>query len=693
MADKIEMPNTFYNERLDSVGDLVEIAGRLKASTVAVSGGHRPEDLQLVESARDHGIVDRIILVGDKRLISQAVTDVGIEISKQDLIPADSDEEIAAATVCLIKEEAVDIVLKGGISTPVINRYMLQIAVRSTVSLASIFDASPIADGRPIILTDAGVTTVCNFGRLVGIIENAVEVSRVVMGIPRPKVAVLSANEKQIASLPSTQLGMELAGRSWGDAVVYGPLSFDLATDPGSVDVKGVPDVPAAREVAGRADILVCPSIDAANILYKAVTAMTKYGQASIAGITVGFQVPYVILSRADTLDTRLNSVALCSVYSQRRAASKPTLRYKKAEEIDSYSVATVRPGMGGVKIALFESGKPVYQGEVPYSGRGRNIESVANSIIDRIKGLKVPCIDACAVYCALQSETKSGITAGTYIVAEKKGDRVAVDERLVSAAGVHRETAQESSIAAPLIAALSVGLGVSGFITFTSADELIPEAVVSGYARVTRKVGSSALSIIAAAKRGASSLGRPWERVNLVVATIGEETAVAAVERGRIVDTAFSALGDGPFSLYSAGGLPTAELVDLCYSGDFDREELLVELTKKAGLASYLEEHRIGVIEKRIAEGDGKAHLLIGAMVYQVAKEIGAMYTVMGGTVEAIVLTGELVSCRIVKDQIRRRISSLAPVIIFEGSLELEELAGAVTKVLSGREKPLRYR
>jgi phosphate butyryltransferase len=321
MGDKTDRLIPF-NEKLASVSDLVEIAGRLKASTVAIPGGHRPEDLQLVESARDHGIVDRIVLVGDKRRILQAVTAVGIEILSSDIIQADSDEGIAAATVDLIKSGVIDIVLKGGISTPVINRYMLQVAVRSTVSLASIFDASPIADGRPIILTDAGVTTVCNLERMVGIIENAVEVARVVMNIPRPKVAVLSANEKQIASLPSTWLGKELADRNWQDALVYGPLSFDLATDPGSVAVKGIPDIPAAAEVAGRADILVCPGIDSANILYKAISSMTKYGQASIACITVGFQVPYVILSRADTLDTRMHSIALCSIYSRRRAVA-----------------------------------------------------------------------------------------------------------------------------------------------------------------------------------------------------------------------------------------------------------------------------------------------------------------------------------------------------------------------------------
>jgi hypothetical protein len=90
------------------------------------------------------------------------------------------------------------------------------------------------------------------------------------------------------------------------------------------VAIKGMPEAPHAREVAGRADILVCPGIDAANILYKSIAAMVKYGQASIAGITVGFPVPYIILSRSDALETRLQSIALSSIYA-RRSRAAPT--------------------------------------------------------------------------------------------------------------------------------------------------------------------------------------------------------------------------------------------------------------------------------------------------------------------------------------------------------------------------------
>lgn len=319
MTQKIDPLHPSGWERLETVADLIEIAGRLSPSTAVVPGGHRVEDLRLVESARDHGIVDRIVLVGQKDRIARAVAEAGIEVTPDDIVAADDDEQIAAATVELIEAGGVDIVLKGDISTPVINRHMLPLAIRPTVSLATVFDAAPLADGRPMLLTDAGVTTVCTLQRMVDMVSNAVDVAQAVMGIPRPRVAILSANEKQIPSLPSTQIGLELAHRVWVDALVCGPLSLDLAVDPRSVAVKGLPDLPNAEEVAGRADVLVCPGIDTANVLYKVIAAMNKYGEASLASITVGFPVPYVILSRSDSLEARLASIALCAVYARRR--------------------------------------------------------------------------------------------------------------------------------------------------------------------------------------------------------------------------------------------------------------------------------------------------------------------------------------------------------------------------------------
>ena len=686
---------------LRSVADLVEIAGQMAPSTVVVAGGDRVEDLRLVESARDHGIIDRILLVGHAGRIARAVDEVGIEIPGKDIVTGDDDEQVAAATAGLVKDGGVNIVLKGNISTPIMNRHMLPLAVRSTVGLASIFDASAIANGRPMVLTDAGVTTVCNFGRLADLVRNAVDLAQVAMRIKRPRVAILSANEKQIPSLPSTWLGAELSKREWPDAVVYGPLSFDLATDPRSVAVKGLPDVPGAREVAGQADVLVCPGIDSANVLYKTITALIKHGDASLAGITVGFPVPYIILSRADSLATRLESIALCSIYAQRTLAKGDVAAKQAAPSAKAYRVLAVNPGSTSLKLAVYENERCVHGAEVPCDvpvacapdERDRQVEELAHLALGQVREWGPPSVDAVSGRGGFLPRSEGKLPGGTYLVAERVAGRIAVEEAIVTGVLERAGMLHASNYGIPVAAALARELEVPAFaVDPVVTDEFAPEAEISGYAGITRKSTSHALSVRAAARRAAEAVGLPLDNINLVVAHLGGGITVAAVRKGRMVDNNIALLGGGPFTPQRAGQLPAEDLIALCYSGRFTRGELVEELTKHGGLRSYLGEDRMEVIEARIADGDDEARIVVDAMSHQIAKEIGAMFVAAGCDVEAIVLTGGLAKSKRMTAALRRRIGRLAPVMVFEGSLEMEALAAGAVAVLSGRAEARRY-
>jgi len=161
--------------------------------------------------------------------------------------------------------------------------------------------------------------------------------------------------------------------------------------------------------------------------------------------------------------------------------------------------------------------------------------------------------------------------------------------------------------------------------------DEFSLEAEVSGYAGVVRRSTAHALSVKAAARRAAGEIGRPLEDINLVVAHLGGGITVAAIRGGKMVDNTIAFLGEGPFTPRRTGRLPMAELIEICYSGRFSKDELIAELTERGGLRSYLGEDRMEVIEDRIADGDRKAERIIEAMIYQVAKEIGAMFVAAG--------------------------------------------------------------
>ncbi len=703
MTPKTKKPNTDRPERLESVSELIEIAGRMTASSVVVPGGDRVEDLRLVESARDHGIVDRIVLVGRKKEIDRAVEEVGIRIPTRDIVNTAGDEEAAAATVKLIKAGGVDIVLKGNISTPIINRHIRPLAVRNTVSLATVFDAPPIAGGRPLVLSDAGFTTVCNFGRMVDLVRNAVDVARIGVGIERPRVAILSANEKQIPSLPSTRIGAQLTERDWPDAIVYGPLSFDLATDPESVATKGLPGHRRAREVAGRADVLICPSIDTANVFYKTLTALNKYGLASLAGITVGFPFPYVILSRADSLETRLESIALCSVFAQRIERWNTSRTVAPAPpSVKNYRVLAVNPGSTSTKVALFENDRCLKETEVVHdipaaetpSERRNQAERLAEFVRRALDGWKAGRLDAVVGRGGFLPRPEGKLSGGTYLVAELKKGKVAVNEDIVSAVIDYPEMVHASNLGIPVAAELARELKVPAYVVDpVVVDEFAPEAEVSGYGPIARRSVAHVLNVRAAARRASREIGRPLKDVNLVVAHLGGGITIAAFRKGKLSDNNIALLGGGPFTPQRAGQLPMGELIELCYSGKFTKEELIVELTKRGGLQSYLGEHRMEVIEERIAEGDRLARRMADALVYQIAKEIGGMFMAAGGDVEAIVLTGGLAKNKLVRTEVSRRVRALAPVIVLPGSLEMAAMAEGTIAVLSGREVAKNYK
>lgn len=692
----------FEAKGFEKVVDLVELAGALRPLTAVMAGGERVEDLLLVESARDHGIIGRIVLVGQKKRIAESIEKVGIDVPDRDIVDAEGPEEAAAATVDFVKSGDAEMVLKGSTPTHVLHRHMLPLAVRSTVSLVTLFDAAPIAGGRPMILTDAGVTTVCSYARIAGLIRNAVDVARSVMGIEKPRVALLSANEKILPSLPSTQIGAEFSERDWPDAFVYGPLSLDLATDPGAVASKGLPDHPGAREVAGRADILVCPNIDTANVIYKIVSALIKYGEASLANIIMGFPISYVLLSRSDALESRLNSVALGALYAQRRLgqqrgpATPPVTTTAKIHRI-----VVINPGSTSTKIALFENNACVHNMESEYAvpvvksvqERREQAKQLAQRVCEVLRQAGWETVNAIAARGGFVPRPPEKLSGGAYSVAEIQNGRVLVNEALVSAMLERPEKQHSSNLGAPVAAMLAGELKAPAYIVDpVVVDEFTPEAEISGYQGITRRSISHALSVREAARRAAQTLGRPLEEINLVVAHLGGGVTVTAVRGGKMTDSNISFLGGGPFTPQRAGQLPASELIALCYSGRFTRDELFEELTKRGGLHSYLDDYRLELIEKRILGGNDYARLIVDAMVYQIAKEIGAMFAACGCAIEAVVLTGGMVRSEYVRGELQKRAGRLAPVLVFDQPLEMEALAAGALRVLNGESEALRY-
>lgn len=222
--------------------------------------------------------------------------------------------------------------------------------------------------------------------------------------------------------------------------------------------------------------------------------------------------------------------------------------------------------------------------------------------------------------------------------------------------------------------------------------DELNDYARISGSPLMQRICIWHALNQRAIARRFANEIGKEYEDLNLIICHMGGGISIAAHDHGRAVDANNALDGEGPFSPERAGSLPAADLIRLCFSGKYTEEQLLRRIAGHAGLTAHLGTNDVREIERRIAEGDAKAKLILNAMLYHTAKHIVAEGAVLCGKIDAILLTGGIARSKYVVRELRRRIDFLAPVHCYPGEDEMLALAQNALAVLKGTRQAKEY-
>lgn len=215
--------------------------------------------------------------------------------------------------------------------------------------------------------------------------------------------------------------------------------------------------------------------------------------------------------------------------------------------------------------------------------------------------------------------------------------------------------------------------------------DELEDIARITGSPLMPRITIWHALNQRAIARRFAAEQGTRYEDLNLIICHLGGGISIGTHCRGRAIDVNNALDGEGPFSPERAGTLPAGQLIDLCSSGKFTKDELKKRISGRAGLTAHLGTTDIQVIVRRIEEGDTQAELVVNAMIYQIAKSVGASATVLYGKIDAILLTGGMAHSDYLIPRLQERVSFLAPVYVYPGEDELEALALNVLSALRG--------
>ena len=293
-----------------SFEELISKANQKTLKKVSVSNAQDEPVLQAVKAAKEQNIATAI-LVGDEAKIREIAASIDMDLTDFEIINEPDTEAAALKAVELVHNGKADILLKGLLETKTFLKSVLnkEVGLRTgkMLSHVCVFEIEGI--NRLLFFTDVAFNTYPTLADKVNIINNAVEVAHA-CGIECPKVAPLCAvetvNPKMQPTVDADYLTKMYEGGDFKGCQIYGPLSMDLAIDPEAAVHKGV-----TNPVAGHADILLFPNIDAGNITYKILVRTAK---VKIGNVLVGTSAPVVLTSRSDDFQTKLNSIALATV-------------------------------------------------------------------------------------------------------------------------------------------------------------------------------------------------------------------------------------------------------------------------------------------------------------------------------------------------------------------------------------------
>ena len=292
---------------ITTFAELLE-AARLKGpKTIAVAAGHQAEVMLAGLDAETAGLAE-VVLVGDGTMIRQIAAEQDFDISRMEVLHYPQPQEAAWQVMKLVSDGRADIAMKGKVETSDFLRAALSkdLGLRTGRLFTHVAVFQIPEFDRLIFISDAGVVVAPDLEQKVQIVQNAIHVAHS-LGISQPRVAVLAATEVVNPKIPTTLDAANLSkmadrGQIKG-GLVDGPLALDNAISPESAQIKGI-----KSEVAGYADILIAPDIEAGNVLAKAIT---YFAQGEMAGVVVGARCPLILPSRSDTREAKLVSLAL----------------------------------------------------------------------------------------------------------------------------------------------------------------------------------------------------------------------------------------------------------------------------------------------------------------------------------------------------------------------------------------------
>ena len=288
---------------------LLKLAKTKGPVRVVIVNAGKAVSIESSKQAFEEGLIEPVF-IGDKKIIEKLANEIKWDISKFEIIDEPVENNTAPIAAKMASEGKIKVIVKGHIHTDVLMKAVLKrdLNLIGKKRLSHVWHMTLDKNDKPFIITDGALNVLPKLETKMHILKNSVDFAKRI-GINKPKVSVLSATEEVLDSVPSSIDAKKLSERAKAegiDAEVFGPMAFDNSVSEKAAQIKGI-----KNSVAGKADILLVPSVETGNGLVK---MMIYFMGACAAGVVVGGKVPVVITSRADSAPARIASIAAAIV-------------------------------------------------------------------------------------------------------------------------------------------------------------------------------------------------------------------------------------------------------------------------------------------------------------------------------------------------------------------------------------------
>lgn len=350
-------------------------------------------------------------------------------------------------------------------------------------------------------------------------------------------------------------------------------------------------------------------------------------------------------------------------------------------------NILVINPGGTSTKIAVFKDEELIFKKSIVHSQEeiGR-----FQKVFDQFE-YRYRLITEALVESSIDTSFDAVVGRGG-LMKPIQGGVYEINDKMISDMQNEISGEHASNLGAPLAKKFGECYNIKSFVVDpVSVDEYLPVSRLTGLSEITKYSWLHPLNQKAVCRKIAEKMGGKYEDFNFIVAHLGSGISIGAHKRGLLIDGS-GGRSDGPFSPERSGGILTYQLVELCYSGKYTRDEMIDKISNRGGFYDYLGTKDMQLVEKYIKEGNKKAELVMDAFILQVSKEICSYFATLEGEVDKIILTGGIAYSDFVVKRIIERIEKLASIEVVAGELEMEAMAAGAIRVLSGKEKTKIY-